>query len=70
MNHFRAPLRPYLRAFSTNYPVLQQAASAAATEAKVGTTKNYINGEFVESSTDRWIELRNPVSNGLPRLFT
>ncbi|KAG2185934.1 hypothetical protein INT43_002372 [Umbelopsis isabellina] len=61
----RAPLRPYVRAFSTNYPVLQQAASAAATEAKVATTKNYINGEFVESSTDRWIELRNPATQEL-----
>ncbi|KAI8582454.1 hypothetical protein K450DRAFT_297821 [Umbelopsis ramanniana AG] len=62
----RAPLRPYLRAFSTNLPVLQQAAPV--TQAKVATTKNFINGEFVESSTDKWIELRNPATQELVTL--
>ncbi|GAB5592573.1 hypothetical protein Unana1_07473 [Umbelopsis nana] len=59
----RVPLRPYIRAFSTNLPVLQQVAPA--TQAKVATTKNFINGEAVESSTDRWIELRNPATQEL-----
>ncbi|CAO3672761.1 unnamed protein product [Umbelopsis ramanniana] len=62
----RAPLRPYLRAFSTNLPVLQQASPV--TQAKVATTKNFINGEFVESSTDKWIELRNPATQELVTL--
>mmetsp|Transcript_18115 Transcript_18115/g.22012 ORF Transcript_18115/g.22012 Transcript_18115/m.22012 type:complete len:527 (-) Transcript_18115:1860-3440(-) len=35
------------RSFSTNPP----------------TVKNFINGEFVESSTDKWIELTNPATN-------
>lgn len=48
------------RCFSTHLPVLQQAAEKAKT--KPPTVKNYIHGEFVESQTDKWIELRNPVS--------
>ena len=27
-----------------------------------GTTKMFINGQFVESKTDKWIDLHNPVS--------
>lgn len=26
-----------------------------------GTTKNYIGGEFVDSKTDKWIDLHDPV---------
>lgn len=26
------------------------------------TTKLFINGQFVESKTDRWIDIHNPVS--------
>ncbi|XP_041353683.1 methylmalonate-semialdehyde dehydrogenase [acylating], mitochondrial-like [Gigantopelta aegis] len=29
----------------------------------VPTTKNFINGEFVESKTDKWIDLHNPATN-------
>jgi malonate-semialdehyde dehydrogenase (acetylating)/methylmalonate-semialdehyde dehydrogenase len=43
------------RAFSTQFPALQRVSG-------VDTVKNYINGKFVESKTDKWIELRNPVS--------
>ncbi|CAH1790819.1 unnamed protein product [Owenia fusiformis] len=33
--------------------------------ASVPTTKLYINGEFVESKTDKWIDLPNPATNEL-----
>lgn len=29
----------------------------------VSTTKNFINGKFVESSTDEWIDVHNPATN-------
>ena len=46
---------PYAyRAFSTQFPALQRVSG-------VETVKNYINGKFTESKTDKWIELRNPV---------
>ncbi|KAI7871062.1 methylmalonate-semialdehyde dehydrogenase [Spinellus fusiger] len=45
-----------------HFPALQQ---AAAKTGSVPTVKNYINGEFVESSTDKWIELRNPATQEL-----
>ncbi|KAL0092345.1 methylmalonate-semialdehyde dehydrogenase, partial [Phycomyces blakesleeanus] len=51
----RAPAR---RAFSTNFPVLQQLTGNGS----IPTVKNFINGEFVESKTDKWIELRNPAT--------
>lgn len=42
------------RAFSTNFPVLQQAIPHKV--------QNYINGEFVDSKATKWIELRNPAT--------
>lgn len=32
------------------------------TNASGGSTKNYIGGEFRESSTDKWVEVLDPVS--------
>jgi malonate-semialdehyde dehydrogenase (acetylating)/methylmalonate-semialdehyde dehydrogenase len=32
------------------------------TSAVGGKTKNYINGEFVESKASKWLEVRDPVS--------
>ncbi|GAA5810687.1 hypothetical protein MFLAVUS_004113 [Mucor flavus] len=46
------------RAFSTQFPALQRISG-------VETVKNYINGKFVESKTDKWIELRNPATQEL-----
>ncbi|KAJ3152982.1 hypothetical protein HDU86_005438 [Geranomyces michiganensis] len=40
------------------------AAPKPATD-KVGNTKLYINGEFFESQTDKWFELRNPATQEL-----
>lgn len=31
------------------------------TTANGGKTKNYIGGEFTESSADKWLEVRDPV---------
>jgi len=50
------------------------------TTANGGKTKNYIGGEFVESSAKKWLEVRDPVcrflkgsggdsSSSLPRLW-
>jgi malonate-semialdehyde dehydrogenase (acetylating)/methylmalonate-semialdehyde dehydrogenase len=33
------------------------------TTANGGKTKNYIGGEFVDSSADKWLEVRDPVSS-------
>ncbi|KAG0166344.1 Methylmalonate-semialdehyde dehydrogenase [acylating] mitochondrial [Apophysomyces sp. BC1034] len=60
-NSAKAPSR---RAFSTHLPVLQQVA-AATRAGSAPTVKNYINGEMVESKTDKWIELRNPATQEL-----
>ncbi|KAI9468978.1 MAG: methylmalonate-semialdehyde dehydrogenase [Benjaminiella poitrasii] len=46
------------RAFSTQFPALQRVSG-------VDTVKNYINGKFTESKTDKWIELRNPATQEL-----
>lgn len=35
------------------------------TTANGGKTKNYIGGEFVDSSTDKWLEVRDPVRTAL-----
>ena len=38
-------------------------SAPAAAAADVPTVKNFINGEFVESTTDQWIDLTNPATN-------
>ncbi|CAO3677042.1 unnamed protein product [Rhizopus stolonifer] len=53
-----APRATTLRAFSTQFPALQRVTG-------VETVKNYINGKFTESKTDRWIELYNPATQEL-----
>jgi malonate-semialdehyde dehydrogenase (acetylating)/methylmalonate-semialdehyde dehydrogenase len=48
-------------------PILQQVASyQTGGPTKV---KNYINGDFVDSTTKKWIELRNPVSKRFPAML-
>jgi malonate-semialdehyde dehydrogenase (acetylating)/methylmalonate-semialdehyde dehydrogenase len=48
-------------------PILQQvAAYQTGSPTKV---KNYINGDFVDSTTKKWIELRNPVSGEIPAML-
>ena len=37
--------------------------------ASVPKTKLYINGEFIDSQTDKWFELRNPVRMATPCAF-
>lgn len=69
VTHLRAlPLRSY----ATSASGLSATARAKAeklsadwkgTSATGGTTKNYIGGEFVESKTDKWIDLHDPVLN-------
>ena len=34
------------------------------TTANGGNTKIYIGGEFLDSKTDKWLEVRDPVSSG------
>lgn len=46
----------FKRALSTSRPALQ------AAQASIPRTKLFINGEFIDSKTNKWIELRNPVS--------
>lgn len=45
----------FKRALSTSRPTL------FAAQASIPRTKLFINGEFIDSKTDKWIELRNPV---------
>ncbi|KAF9976522.1 Methylmalonate-semialdehyde dehydrogenase [acylating] mitochondrial [Actinomortierella ambigua] len=51
------------RALSTSRPNLYAAAAAS-----VPKTKLYINGQFIDSKTDKWIELRNPATQELVTL--
>jgi len=61
-----AATRAARRALSTNAVALQQAAvRSEEAAAAVQNTKLYINGEFIESQTDQWIELRNPATQEL-----
>lgn len=46
----------FKRALSTSRPALY------AAQAALPRTKLFINGEFIDSKTDKWIELRNPVN--------
>ena len=39
--------------------------AAAASSADVPKVKNFINGEFVDSKTDKWIDLHNPATGEL-----
>ena len=36
-------------------------SSWKGTNASGGNTKNYIGGEFIESSTDKWVDVLDPV---------
>lgn len=47
----------------------QVSADWKGTSLTGGTTKNYIGGEFVESKTDKWIELHDPVCAVAVHLF-
>jgi len=49
------------RSFSTNYPLLQPASPVDPLE-RFRTTLLFIDGEFVESKTNNWIPVHNPVS--------
>ncbi|KAG0230557.1 Methylmalonate-semialdehyde dehydrogenase [acylating] mitochondrial [Actinomortierella wolfii] len=51
------------RALSTSRPSFYAAAAAS-----VPKTKLYINGQFIDSKTDKWIELRNPATQELVTL--
>lgn len=51
-------------------PLAMKAAEEVSTKWKGttaggGRTKNYIGGEFTESTSDRWLEVRDPVSPGI-----
>jgi malonate-semialdehyde dehydrogenase (acetylating)/methylmalonate-semialdehyde dehydrogenase len=68
-----ASAAPLTRETAGARPSLAPLAQAAAedvsskwrgTHALGGKTKNYIGGEFVESQTDRWLEVRDPVISG------
>jgi malonate-semialdehyde dehydrogenase (acetylating)/methylmalonate-semialdehyde dehydrogenase len=43
-------------------------ASALSLSASVPKTKLYIDGQFIDSQTDKWIELRNPATQELVSL--
>ncbi|OZJ05016.1 putative methylmalonate-semialdehyde dehydrogenase [acylating], mitochondrial [Bifiguratus adelaidae] len=59
----QALIKPHCRAFSLSARVLQQTAAQQTQETPKGhTTKLYINGEFVDSKTNKWIPLRNPAT--------
>lgn len=58
------------RGFSTVVPTAHSAAQKLSAEwkgtsATGGNTKNFINGEFVESKTDKWLEVRDPSTQAL-----
>ncbi|KAF9199619.1 Methylmalonate-semialdehyde dehydrogenase [acylating] mitochondrial, partial [Haplosporangium sp. Z 27] len=50
------------RAFTTTKPAL------FAAQASIPRTKLFINGEFIDSKTDKWIELRNPATQEIVTL--
>ncbi|KAG0336332.1 Methylmalonate-semialdehyde dehydrogenase [acylating] mitochondrial [Podila horticola] len=52
----------FKRALSTSRPALQ------AAQASIPRTKLFINGEFIDSKTDKWIELRNPATQEIVTL--
>ena len=57
--HSRKPLvdlKPEIREKAENL-----SASWKGTTASGGNTKNYIGGQFVESRTDKWIDVHDPV---------
>ncbi|KAG0354613.1 hypothetical protein BGZ54_001561 [Gamsiella multidivaricata] len=52
----------FKRALSTSRPALY------ATQSSIPRTKLFINGEFIDSKTDKWIELRNPATQEIVTL--
>ncbi|KAG0028059.1 Methylmalonate-semialdehyde dehydrogenase [acylating] mitochondrial [Podila clonocystis] len=52
----------FKRALSTSRPALQ------AAQASIPRTKLFINGEFIDSKTNKWIELRNPATQEIVTL--
>ncbi|KAF9081293.1 Methylmalonate-semialdehyde dehydrogenase [acylating] mitochondrial [Mortierella sp. AD031] len=52
----------FKRALSTSRPALY------AAQAAIPRTKLFINGEFIDSKTDKWIELRNPATQEIVTL--
>ncbi|KAG0043607.1 hypothetical protein BGZ83_011208, partial [Gryganskiella cystojenkinii] len=53
----------FKRALSTSRPNLFAAAAQS-----IPRTKLFINGEFIDSKTDKWIELRNPATQEIVTL--
>lgn len=66
-----------VRALSTSTPLRSSLGSLATSRAKDveskwrgtstsgGTTKNYINGNFVDSNTSQWLEVKDPATQTL-----
>ncbi|KAF9406622.1 Methylmalonate-semialdehyde dehydrogenase [acylating] mitochondrial [Podila epigama] len=52
----------FKRALSTSRPALN------AAQASIPRTKLFINGEFIDSKTNKWIELRNPATQEIVTL--
>ncbi|KAJ3319378.1 Methylmalonate-semialdehyde dehydrogenase [acylating] mitochondrial, partial [Blyttiomyces sp. JEL0837] len=61
----RLPLSAAPRTVSATF--LRSASRSLATQS-APKTKLYINGEFIDSQTDKWIELRNPATQELVTL--
>ncbi|CAG8460939.1 14553_t:CDS:10 [Ambispora leptoticha] len=53
------------KSFSCDFSTSRLALAAVNSKNEVPSTKLYINGEFIESSTDRWIPLYNPATNDM-----
>ncbi|CAO3563366.1 unnamed protein product [Mortierella alpina] len=53
----------FKRALSTSRPAL-----FAAAQSSIPRTKLFMNGEFIDSKTDKWIELRNPATQEIVTL--
>lgn len=59
----RAAAFPTIRTYATAAP--EEATKTAHQPHQVEDTKLYINGEFVQSQTSKWIDLHNPANNDL-----
>ncbi|XP_055328339.1 probable methylmalonate-semialdehyde dehydrogenase [acylating], mitochondrial [Paramacrobiotus metropolitanus] len=52
-----------LRSFATNLGYNQLLMRSYASTAAVPKVKNFINGQMVDSTTNQWIDLKNPATN-------
>ncbi|KAG9510918.1 Methylmalonate-semialdehyde dehydrogenase [acylating], mitochondrial, partial [Fragariocoptes setiger] len=56
-------LAPFLRSKTKSYLGIHETVRCLGMETTIPTTKLFIDGQFVESKTNDWIEIHNPATN-------